>query len=557
MPPQSSLLHDLQRIVGEANAHTDRSVLSNYAWNQGVGKLPGPMYIKHWPLAVVMPGSTEEVAAVVKLCTARGLQFRALSTGNGATYLSLGDKVVVLDLVRMNRIVKIDRANQMAVVEPYVTAGRLQAEAMKLGLNTHIVGAGPAHSPLASATSFLGIGVTGSSTGSNARNMLALEWVTPKGEIVRIGSNESGDADQWFSEEGPGPGMRGMIRGFIGANSGLGVFTRIGYKLYPWPGPAQLKTTGQHPQIGIELGETMRFFTPLWQTVEQWRDASFRLNRSGVAFTLLRMPPAHIGWTLTETNSEYVLRRERGDLPELTETDNRFAWQILTVGYSAEHAAYQEKVVRHIVAETGGRFMAMDPAEAQVLIRNIVTSVYIGRVFRGAGTGGTSFGVAESFGLLPNVIRAGEDILEEGRKPGGTLTSDVKDGFWAWPSESRQLWTENIMGGANTAAGTAATLKGFLQHLNVVDKDPSLGLMGFMGGPLIELFGRRYQHVDTWMRRIKNMVDPANTANSTMCVAPNKPMIAKLWPAIQAILFSRLGKPLLNSITKQLGKKSY
>lgn len=546
-------LRALQSIVGERNASADRSVLSTYYWNGGVGSMPGPKQGAHWPLAVVKPGSTEEVAAVVKLCVADGIRYRALSTGNGGTFVPQVPHVVIVDLVRMNRIVRLDAVNQMAVIEPYVTAGRLQAEAMRVGLTCHIVGAGPAHSPLASATSFLGVGITGASTGHNARNLLALEWVTPSGDIVRIGT----DGEDWFSEEGPGPGFRGMIRGMIGANGSLGIFTRIGYKLHPWAGPAEPELTGTHPQIGMRLSEHMRFFFPIWPSAERMTEATFRLNRAGVAFAVLRMPPGHVGWTLTRDNNEYVSRRERGDLPEATHIDNRFAWQIITAGCSARHAALQEHSVRRIVEETGGRFMTLDAADQEVLVRNLVTSAYVGRVFRGAGAGGTSFGVCESIGLWPGALKAGETIMETERKPGGAYAADGKEGFWAWPTESRQLWCENILAAQpGTTKGYAATWKGFLQHLYMADRDRRLGMMAFLGGPLFDLYASRMHGASHWMRRIKQSLDPGNHADHSMSVAPKPIPIAPWWPYIQRFLFSRPGAPLLRLIVTKLGRLS-
>ncbi|WP_371345733.1 FAD-binding oxidoreductase [Ancylobacter sp. IITR112] len=552
---RKEVLFALQAIVGEAHATNDPSIVCSYAWNAGVGSMPGPKFLKNWPIAVVMPDTTEQVAAIIKCCVARNLRFRPLSSGNGGTYLSAAEDVVVLDLCRMNRLVRLDAANQMAVIEPYLTAGRLQAEAMKVGLNCHIVGAGPSHSPLASATSFLGIGITGASTGANFRNILGVEWVTPTGDIVRLGA--LGGEEDWFSEEGPGPGLRGMLRGVIGANGGLGVFTRIGYKLYPWAGAPSLTLTGTSPMRGMALEPNMRLFLPVWDTVEQMRDATFRLNRAGVAYALLRMPPNHIGWTLTASNGEYASRREAGDLPECTRAENRFAWQILTIGHSAGETAYQEKTVRHIVADTGGRMMALPQGDGEVLLRSLVTSLYVSRVFRGAGSGGTSFGVMDTFNLLPDVIRASESLMEKERVPGRNFAADGIEGCWVWPTESRQLWTENILASrAGTVAGVAAGWKGFLRHLNLVDHNPRLGFMAFMAGPLIELFGPRYSNVPTWMRRIKRRLDPPGLADSTVHIGIKEMPLVKWWPTLQKIAFSRAGAPALHLVCLLLGVAS-
>ena len=87
----------------------------------------------------------------------------------------------------MDRILEIDKKNMFAVIEPYVIGVNLQAEAMKVGLNTHIIGAGGSCSPLASATSYAGPGPDTLFMGYGGENMLGLEWVMPDGEIIRTG----------------------------------------------------------------------------------------------------------------------------------------------------------------------------------------------------------------------------------------------------------------------------------------------------------------------------------------------------------------------------------
>lgn len=551
MSAEPSLIEALSAIVGEGNATIDRGSMATYAWNGGVGAMPGPKFIPVWPEAVVWPTTTEQVAAVVRLCGARGLKFSAHSTGVGACYLSREAKTVMMDLGQMNHL-EIDADRQTAVIQPGVTAGRLMAEAMKVGLTNHVVGAGPPHSPLASATSFMGIGVTGSSTGMNARNILSLEWVTPSGEIVRIGTN----GDDWFSEEGPGPGFRGMLRGLLGAQSGIGVFTRIGYKLHPWAGPARLRTTGRHPQIGMELDPNMRFFWPVWDNAEAMRDATFRLNETGVIFAMLRMPPNHVGWSLSMSNYDYVRSYEAGDLPDIARVENRFCWQIMTIGHSLRQATYQEQVVRKIVAETGGRLLDVAQEHAEVMAYNLVTSVYVGRVFRGAASGGTSFGVVESFGLLPRVFAEGEALMEKERQPGGAFVADGKEGFWAWPSENRSFWTECILASeANSRRGTAAMLNAFLQHFVTIKNKPGFGMMGFLSGAMmVDVFGPNYSRVNDWMRRIKNLFDPADTAVSGNYITPRKGSFGPVWRMTERFLFSSLGRPVLHFFTGQMGK---
>src|SRR4030042_6856290 len=99
-------------------------------------------------------------------------------------------------------------------MEPYVIGSTLQAEVMKVGLNTHMIGAGASCSPLASATSLMGMGADTIFMGQSTENLLAVEWVMPTGDILRTGSLGSGLG--WFCGDGPGPSLRGIFRGVVG-----------------------------------------------------------------------------------------------------------------------------------------------------------------------------------------------------------------------------------------------------------------------------------------------------------------------------------------------------
>ena len=98
----------------------------------------------------------------------------------------------------MNQIIEINEKNMYAVVEPYVTSAQLQAELFKRGLNTNVKGAGSQCSAM-----LRGHGHLDQSMGADDRNHLAVEWVTPDGELVRLGS--LGSTDEWFCGDGPGP----------------------------------------------------------------------------------------------------------------------------------------------------------------------------------------------------------------------------------------------------------------------------------------------------------------------------------------------------------------
>lgn len=544
----------LEAVVGRRYVSKDPGIIVGYAWNTSTGANPQEKEIPSViPVAVVLPSTTEEVASIVKVCNKHGLKHRAHSVGWSAFHNVSEPNTVTIDLRRMNRIHEIDERNMVAVIEPFVTAGQLMAEAMKKGMTCHVVGAGPTHSPLASATSGWGGGISSASTGHNARNLLALEWVTPEGEIVRIGSSGSGLG--WFGADGPGPGFRGMLRGASGAVGGLGVYTRIGYKLYPWYGPKQLQPTGQHPQIGIKIGENnVRFFHGVWPSWDAAQQAAFELNRSGVATVMMRMPPSNIGWTLTETNSDYVQLVNSNKLPEIARPENGRAWSLVTTAYCKEQDAYNQKVVRTIVDKTQGRLIDVPQEHAELLARALVTSCYVPRVMRPTGFIGTGFGVLESFHLYTRTIKATQEVWadQDVAKKNFCVIEGETEQNWMWTTERRHFWTENIE--VPNKATKWAMMRTYFLNEHVVEKK-KVGISAMCVGPMVDMFGPESgPDVNSYMRQIKNTYDPHDRCNSFWYITAKASPANFLLPIIKPILFARPFRLLLNKFGEHFAK---
>ncbi|HUA78523.1 MAG TPA: FAD-binding protein, partial [Acetobacteraceae bacterium] len=80
-----------------------------------------PAY-RQTPLAVVLPETTEQVAAVLAFCQANGVRVvpRGAGTSLSGGALPLADAVVI-GLMRMNRVLAIDYADRVATVQAGVT----------------------------------------------------------------------------------------------------------------------------------------------------------------------------------------------------------------------------------------------------------------------------------------------------------------------------------------------------------------------------------------------------------------------------------------------------
>lgn len=354
----------LEDIVGPSNISDDPALLDSYCYPLSHTAIHlGPYYRTYTPRggAVLLPGSTEEVQSIVRLCNKHKIKYKASSTFWSAMGYPSYEDSLVLDMRRMDRIVEIDDKNMFAVIEPYVIAAVLQAEAMKRGLNTHIHGPGASCSLLASATSFAGPGPDSFYFGTPAENTLGLEWVMPDGEILRTGSLGSGLG--WYHGEGPGPSVRGIVRGMTGAAGAMGVFTKIALKLYPWPGPASLPVHGSPPHYKATLPDNLKFYTLSFPSWQAWADSCHLLWEAGIGYIIhrqfsmfgrdLKGAMIKILTDPTKTLSDIEHLLEDPDIQKFTKDMHR-DYQIVLAGMTPRDIAWQEQALEHILDTTGG-----------------------------------------------------------------------------------------------------------------------------------------------------------------------------------------------------------
>jgi glycolate oxidase len=146
-----------------------------------------PAY-RQLPLAVVLPDTTEQVAAILRYCDANGVRVipRGAGTSLSGGALPLADAVVI-GLMRMNRILEIDYADRCAVVQAGVT---------NIGITNAVAPHGFFYAPDPSSqlACMIGGNVAMNSGGAHclkygvtANNLLGLKLVTIEGEIIDLG----------------------------------------------------------------------------------------------------------------------------------------------------------------------------------------------------------------------------------------------------------------------------------------------------------------------------------------------------------------------------------
>lgn len=139
------------------------------------------------PLAVVRPSSATEVAAVLACCNAHGVPVTARGTGTGLSGASIGEPGgIVLCLDRMDRIVDVDTANHVAVVEPGVTLAQLDEATAAHGLVYPVEPGEPGASIGGTIATNAG-GMRAVRYGVTRHHVLGLELALASGEVLRTG----------------------------------------------------------------------------------------------------------------------------------------------------------------------------------------------------------------------------------------------------------------------------------------------------------------------------------------------------------------------------------
>ena len=213
------MLEGLANIVGQANVLTGEAAEPFLVdWR---GRYRGKAQ------AVVRPGSTEEVAAVVRHCVANRVPVVTVggNTGlcGGATPDNSGN-AVVLSTARLNQVLAIDTDNDTITVQAGCILQSVQEAARDAGRLFPL-------SLAAEGSCTIGGNLATNAGGTqvlrygNARELtLGLEVVTAEGEIW--------NGLRGLRKDNTGYDLRDL---FVGSEGTLGIITAATLKLYPWP----------------------------------------------------------------------------------------------------------------------------------------------------------------------------------------------------------------------------------------------------------------------------------------------------------------------------------
>ena len=204
---RDTLIHELRAIVGENYLLVEKEDVIVYEQDGSIFQV--------MPEVVVVPGDVQQVATVVKAAKRANVPIVPRGSGTGLAGGAVpAEGGILLSLARLNRILKIDLPNRMAIVEP----GVINIEVTKA-----VAGDGFFYAPDPSSQVACSIGgnVANNSGGPHTlaygvttNHVLGVEAVLDDGQIVWLGG-EVPDA--------PGYDLCGL---FVGSEGTMGVVTK-------------------------------------------------------------------------------------------------------------------------------------------------------------------------------------------------------------------------------------------------------------------------------------------------------------------------------------------
>jgi glycolate oxidase len=212
----AAFIKALETIVGRRYVMTQPDAVISYVFDAGIDR--------GLPTVVVLPASAQEIAAVVRLCNGRGVDFIPRGAGTGLSGGAVAETGgVVISTARMSRIIEIDAENRLAVVEPGVVNADISAAVRGIGLRY-------VPDPSSQAACTIGGNIAENSGGLHClahgvttNHILGVQIVTPEGDIEWLGGRIA---------DTPGYDLLGV---FVGSEGTLGIATQAVVRLTPVP----------------------------------------------------------------------------------------------------------------------------------------------------------------------------------------------------------------------------------------------------------------------------------------------------------------------------------
>ncbi len=286
----SAITKKLCEIVGEKNATDYKHIRYAYSYDLSFVKPKLPDY-------VVMPTSVEQVQKIMKFANQEKISVTPFTAGTNIGGLCIPENGgILLDMKRMNQIIRIDEESHYAIIEPGVSHAKFASALAKYNLRWSWP-VGPPSASTSSCAISHGIGGLSARYGLNSEEITSMEVVLPTGELVRVGSCAIQE-DAWHSCL-PLPRMDGLFTGWLGTT---GVITKLGVRVHPTP-------------------PILKVFTASTENIGQMASYLRTLGNYEICDDL-----TGVSWWLSNVPIPYPYKPKPADAPEWISFATTFSW---------------------------------------------------------------------------------------------------------------------------------------------------------------------------------------------------------------------------------------
>ncbi|HXG50394.1 MAG TPA: FAD-linked oxidase C-terminal domain-containing protein [candidate division Zixibacteria bacterium] len=314
MTAPASLVSGLAGIVGPEHVLVDPADVLVYEQDGSIFQVQ--------PEVVVLPGNVEEVSAIVRLARKQDVPIVPRGSGTGlAGGAVAAEGGIVLSLARLDRILRIDLADRLAIVEPGVINADVTRAVARDGFFF-------APDPSSQAACSIGGNIANNSGGPHTlaygvttNHVLGLEVVLEDGRVTWLGG-ETPDV--------PGYDLRGV---FVGSEGTMGIVTKAAVRL-------------------MKSREAVRTLLAIFDRMEAATRAVVEITAAGIIPAALEM--------MDRTTIEAVEAGSPSGLPRDAE-----AVLVVEVEGVREHAEHTLDLARAVCERSGARETRVADDEAE------------------------------------------------------------------------------------------------------------------------------------------------------------------------------------------------
>src|SRR3989442_12132121 len=209
---RDSLVRELRAVVGDEYVLVEKEDVIVYEQDGS--------FMQVLPEVVVLPGSTEEVAGVVRAARRANVPIVPRGSGTGLAGGAVpAEGGVVISLARMNHVLERDLRNRIAVVEPGV---------INLDVTKAVAAGGFFFAPDPSSQAACSIG---GNIANNSGGPHTLAYGVTTNHVIEVEVGLDDGRVVWLGGRAPDPPRSGLGGRFVGAVGAPGIVTPAGLRV--------------------------------------------------------------------------------------------------------------------------------------------------------------------------------------------------------------------------------------------------------------------------------------------------------------------------------------